>query len=106
MFFYSGLSCHFLIFLITPAYSIQGTARPIRYQVLVNESNFSNDDLQQFIHNMSYSYQRSNKAVAGVSPVRFAHLAALRAKAYVDKCDETVKVRQPFENLTENLYYL
>ncbi|KCZ79933.1 hypothetical protein H312_02661, partial [Anncaliia algerae PRA339] len=43
-------------FYMVSHYALQGTARPIRYQVLVNESNFSNDDLQQFIHNMSYSY--------------------------------------------------
>lgn len=88
-------------------HALQGTARPIRYQVLVNESNFNNDDLQEFIHNMCYLYQRSNKAVAGVAPVRFAHLAALRAKAYSERTqDNGVVVRQPVENLTENLYYL
>lgn len=94
-------------FYMVSHYALQGTARPIRYQVLVNESNYGNDDLQEFIHAMSYLYQRSNKAVAGVAPVRFAHLAALRAKAYVERSDDNrVIVKQPLENLTESLYYL
>lgn len=38
---------------------IQGTSRPAHYHVLIDEIGFAVDELQQFIHNLSYVYARN-----------------------------------------------
>ncbi|KAG8486250.1 hypothetical protein CXB51_019556 [Gossypium anomalum] len=37
---------------------------------------FSADDLQEFVHSLSYMYQRSTAAIFVVAPICYAHLAA------------------------------
>ncbi|CAL5406248.1 unnamed protein product [Camellia sinensis] len=41
-----------------------GTSRPAHYHVLLVEIGFSPDDLQNFIHSLSYVYQRSTAAIS------------------------------------------
>eukprot|EP00866_Antonospora_locustae_P002005 jgi/Antlo1/2005/2396 len=88
--------------------AIQGTARPIRYQVLLNESGYSAEELQEFIHNYSYLYARATKAVSLVPPIYYAHLAAARASAYMEMSPYTneVKMNSPVKHLLDKLYYL
>lgn len=95
-------------FYLVSHHALQGTARPIRYQVLVNESGYSAEELQEFIHNYSYLYARATKAVSVVPPVYYAHLAAARASAYMDVNPHTdeVKMNSPAKHLLDKLYYL
>ncbi|KAI5683232.1 hypothetical protein M9H77_04460 [Catharanthus roseus] len=58
------------------AHSGVGTVRPAHYHVLIDEIGFSPDDLQNFIHLLSYVYQRSTAAISIVAPICYAHLAA------------------------------
>ncbi|KAL1542008.1 protein argonaute 4A-like [Salvia divinorum] len=53
-----------------------GTSRPTHYHVLVDEIGFTSDDLQELIHSSSYMFQRCNRAISEVAPVRYARLAA------------------------------
>nr|ACZ04920.1 argonaute 4-like protein [Pelargonium x hortorum] len=53
-----------------------GTTRPTHYHVLLDEMGFSADDLQEFVHSLSYVYQRSTTAISVVAPICYAHLAA------------------------------
>lgn len=63
---------------------IIGTTRPTHYHVLVDENNFSVDELQQITHGLCYTYCRSTTAVSCVAPVAYAHLAATHARNFLD----------------------
>ncbi|PPR86425.1 hypothetical protein GOBAR_AA34266 [Gossypium barbadense] len=53
-----------------------GITRQTHYHVLLDQAGFSADDLQEFVHSLSYMYQRSTTAIFVVSPIYYAHLAA------------------------------
>ncbi|KAL9244297.1 hypothetical protein vseg_018089 [Gypsophila vaccaria] len=53
-----------------------GTLRPVHYHVLLDEIGFSPDELQNFIHSLCYTYQRSSHATSIVAPIAYAHHAA------------------------------
>ncbi|XP_078436610.1 protein argonaute MEL1-like [Wolffia australiana] len=63
---------------------IQGTSRPTHYHVLYDENNFSADNIQSFTNKLCYTYARCTRSVSVVPPVYYAHLAAARARHYVD----------------------
>lgn len=64
---------------------IKGTSRPTHYHVLWDENNFLSDELQQLINNLCYTFVRCTKPVSLVPPAYYAHLAAYRARLYLDK---------------------
>ncbi|GAB2292537.1 argonaute 1 [Dionaea muscipula] len=63
---------------------IQGTSRPAHYHVLWDENNFSADDLQSLTNNLCYTYARCTRSVSIVPPAYYAHLAAFRARFYME----------------------
>ncbi|CAK9329549.1 unnamed protein product [Citrullus colocynthis] len=63
---------------------IQGTSRPAHYHVLWDENNFSADEIQSLTNNLCYTYARCTRSVSVVPPAYYAHLAAYRARFYVD----------------------
>ncbi len=64
--------------------AIQGTARPVHYNVILDEVKLSPDDLQRIIYSHSYQYQRSTTPVSLHPAVYYAHLACARARAHED----------------------
>ncbi|RHN51302.1 putative post-transcriptional gene silencing PAZ-Argonaute family protein [Medicago truncatula] len=60
-----------------------GTTRPTHYHVLLDEIGFSPDELQEFVHSLSYVYQRSTTAVSVVAPICYAHLAASQVAQFM-----------------------
>ncbi|XP_021865025.1 protein argonaute 16 isoform X2 [Spinacia oleracea] len=60
-----------------------GTLRPVHYHVLLDEIGFSPDELQNFIHALSYVYQRSTHATSVVAPISYAHHAARQVGQFV-----------------------
>ncbi|KAG8491804.1 hypothetical protein CXB51_015040 [Gossypium anomalum] len=52
-----------------------GITRQTNYHVLLDQAGFSADDLQEFVHSLSYMYQRSITAIFVVPPICYAHLA-------------------------------
>ncbi|KAK3010746.1 hypothetical protein RJ639_011299 [Escallonia herrerae] len=68
-----------------------GTTRPTHYHVLHDELGFSADDMQEFVHSLSYVYQRSTTAISVVAPICYAHLAAAQMSQFVkfDELSET-----------------
>ncbi|GAY65854.1 hypothetical protein CUMW_244220 [Citrus unshiu] len=66
---------------------IQGTSRPTHYHVLFDENRFSADGLQVLTNNLCYTYARCTRSVSIVPPAYYAHLAAFRARFYIE--DET-----------------
>ncbi|KAF8039529.1 hypothetical protein BT93_B1907 [Corymbia citriodora subsp. variegata] len=63
---------------------IQGTSKPSHYHVLLDENNFSADALQTLTNNLCYTYARCTRSVSIVPPAYYAHLAAFRARYYIE----------------------
>ncbi|KAL1200730.1 Protein argonaute 1 [Cardamine amara subsp. amara] len=63
---------------------IQGTSRPAHYHVLWDENNFTADGLQSLTNNLCYTYARCTRSVSIVPPAYYAHLAAFRARFYME----------------------
>ncbi|PPR86200.1 hypothetical protein GOBAR_AA34492 [Gossypium barbadense] len=53
-----------------------GITRQTHYHVLLDQAEFSADDLQEFVHSLSYMYQKSTTTIFVVAPICYAHLAA------------------------------
>ncbi|CAM0907115.1 unnamed protein product [Alopecurus aequalis] len=64
-----------------------GTSRPTYYHVLHDEIGFTADALQEFVHSLSYVYQRSTTAISIVAPIRYAHLAAAQVGTFMGSED-------------------
>ncbi|XP_020084253.1 protein argonaute 1B-like isoform X3 [Ananas comosus] len=63
---------------------IQGTSRPAHYHVLWDENKFTADALQSLTNNLCYTYARCTRSVSIVPPAYYAHLAAFRARFYME----------------------
>ncbi|XP_012844541.1 PREDICTED: protein argonaute MEL1-like [Erythranthe guttata] len=63
---------------------IQGTSRPAHYHVLYDENRLSADALQILTNNLCYTYARCTRSVSIVPPAYYAHLAAFRARYYIE----------------------
>nr|DAD27035.1 TPA_asm: hypothetical protein HUJ06_028503 [Nelumbo nucifera] len=63
---------------------IQGTSRPAHYHVLWDENNFTADEIQSLTNNLCYTYARCTRSVSVVPPAYYAHLAAFRARFYME----------------------
>lgn len=64
--------------------ALKGTARPVHYNVLLNESGISQDDIHMLIYEHCYQYIRATTPVSLFPAVYYAHLASKRA-AHHDK---------------------
>ncbi|KAG0419604.1 Protein argonaute-2 [Dictyocoela roeselum] len=94
-------------FYLVAHHAMQGTARPVRYQILYNKSTLNESELIELTHALSYLYARATKSVSICSPIYYAHLAAARAKCHIanDK-DGAPKLMTVSDNIKKNLYYL
>ncbi|PWA99478.1 PAZ domain-containing protein [Artemisia annua] len=63
---------------------IKGTSRPTHYHVLFDENQFTADGLQLLTNSLCYTYQRCTRSVSVVPPAYYAHLAAFRARSYME----------------------
>lgn len=63
---------------------IRGTSKPSRYTVLYDDSKFTADELHELCYYMCHMFVRCNKSVSIPAPVKYADLAAYRAKKYAD----------------------
>ncbi|KAK5661715.1 hypothetical protein OQA88_9815 [Cercophora sp. LCS_1] len=62
--------------------AIQGTARPVHYNVIHDEIRMRPDDLQRMIYTQCYQYMRSTTPVSLHPAVYYAHLAGNRARGH------------------------
>lgn len=67
---------------------IQGTNRPSRYTVLVDDNKLSPDQLQGYVFNLAHGFVRCNRSVSMVNSAYYAHLLAFRGRAYLPKDDD------------------
>ncbi|XP_015077849.1 protein argonaute 5-like [Solanum pennellii] len=63
---------------------IKGTSRPAHYHVLYDENNFTADGIQNVTNYLCYTYVRCTRSVSLVPPAYYAHLAAFRARYYME----------------------
>ncbi|MBA0616376.1 hypothetical protein Godav_016430 [Gossypium davidsonii] len=76
--------------------AMPGTSRPAHYHVLWDENNFTADGIQSLTNNLCYTYARCTRSVSvgfdtisfvvsfAVPPAYYAHLAAFRARFYLE----------------------
>jgi eukaryotic translation initiation factor 2C len=62
--------------------ALQGTARPVRYNVIYDECGLPPDTLQRIIYEQSYQFCRSTTPVSLHPAVYYAHLAGARARQH------------------------
>ena len=70
------------IFAVTQS-ALQGTCRPTRYQVLVDENELSADDFQRLVVAGCFNYARATRSVSLHSAVYYADQVAERAKFHL-----------------------
>ncbi|KAH6782905.1 hypothetical protein C2S52_007864 [Perilla frutescens var. hirtella] len=85
-----------------------GTTRPTRYHVLCDEIGCSADEIQEFVHSLSYVYQPSSSAISIVAPIRYAHRAAAQmAKiGQVVESDQLPKLHKCEKDQVRNEIYI
>ena len=85
---------------------LKGTSRPTCYTTLFDENGFSLAQLETLTFNLCHVYARASRAVSHPAPTFYAHLAAYRARFYV-QIDETGKfLFAPLhQRLQTSMYY-
>jgi eukaryotic translation initiation factor 2C len=73
---------HHFDFYLCSHVAIQGTARPVHYQVIKDDNNTQPNLLQRMIYWQCYQYIRSTTPVSLHPAVYYSHIAALRARAH------------------------
>ncbi|KAL8498222.1 hypothetical protein ACS0TY_021525 [Phlomoides rotata] len=58
--------------------------RPAHYHVLLDENDFTADSLQILTNSLCYTHARCTRSVSIVPPAYYAHLAAFRARYYIE----------------------
>lgn len=71
--------------------SIQGVAKPTKYCTLFDDNNMDNDTIEQLTYYLCHMFSRCTRSVSYPAPTYYAHLAAARAKVYIeyDRLDMT-----------------
>ncbi|KAI0024005.1 Piwi domain-containing protein [Xylariomycetidae sp. FL0641] len=73
---------HHFDFYLCSHVAIQGTARPVHYQVILDEANCKVDQLQKMLYEQCYQYCRSTTPVSLHPAVYYSHLASQRGRAH------------------------
>ncbi|KAI1111144.1 Piwi domain-containing protein [Nemania sp. NC0429] len=73
---------HHFDFYLCSHVAIQGTARPVHYQVIYDDANVAPDHLQKMIYQQCYQYARATTPVSLHPAVYYAHVASNRARAH------------------------
>ncbi|KAL3310806.1 Protein argonaute-2 [Cichlidogyrus casuarinus] len=63
---------------------IQGTSKPAHYSILYDDSNWGSAQLQLFTYCLCHAYLRCPRSVSIPAPTYYAHLAAFRARDWLN----------------------
>ncbi|RZC31785.1 Piwi, PAZ, and/or DUF1785 domain containing protein [Asbolus verrucosus] len=81
--------------------SIQGVAKPTKYCTLWDDNNMTNDDIEELTYHLCHMFTRCNRSVSYPAPTYYAHLAAARAKVYIENdklnMDELKKHQETYQ---------
>ncbi|KAI1333450.1 Piwi domain-containing protein [Xylariaceae sp. FL0016] len=75
---------HHFDFYLCSHVAIQGTARPVHYQVILDEASVQPNVLQMLLYQQCYQYCRSTTPVSLHPAVYYSHLASVRARCHED----------------------
>ncbi|XP_023240515.1 protein argonaute-2-like [Centruroides sculpturatus] len=73
----------FFDFFTCSHFGIQGTSRPTHYTVLHDDNRFTADQLQSLTYQLCHTYSSCTKSISIPCAVKYADLAAYRAKQYL-----------------------
>ncbi|VVC34538.1 Piwi domain,Ribonuclease H-like domain,PAZ domain,Protein argonaute, N-terminal [Cinara cedri] len=62
----------------------QDTSRPTGYHLIWDDSNFSEDELEQLTFYLCFVLARCTRSISRPTPTYYAHLAANRARVYIE----------------------
>nr|QVD39219.1 Argonaute 2 [Schistocerca gregaria] len=74
---------HIDFYLVSHA-SIQGVSRPTKYRTLWDDSNMDIDELEELTYYLCHLFSRCTRSVSYPAPTYYAHLAAFRARMYIE----------------------
>jgi eukaryotic translation initiation factor 2C len=81
--------------------SIQGVAKPTKYCTLWDDNNMNNDTIEELTYHLCHMFTRCNRSVSYPAPTYYAHLAAARAKVYIENdklnLDELKKCQDKYQ---------
>jgi eukaryotic translation initiation factor 2C len=63
--------------------STQGVSRPTRYHLLCNDGDMTEDEIQDLTYYLCHMFSRCTSSVSYPAPTYYAHLAAERARVYL-----------------------
>lgn len=78
-------SREFYDFYLNSHAGIQGTSKPSKYTVLVDENKIPVDALQGYIFRLAHGFVRCNRSVSMVNSAYYAHLLAFRGRSYLNE---------------------
>jgi eukaryotic translation initiation factor 2C len=77
-------------FYLNSHFALQGTSRPVHYEVIWNETKIPADILEALIYNSCYTFIRSTTSVSLIPATYYAHIASARARCHdIDTEDYT-----------------
>lgn len=77
-------SSNFYDFFLNSHAGIQGTNRPSKYTVLIDENFVTADQLQNYIFSLSHGFARCTRSVSMVNSAYYAHVLAARGRTWLD----------------------
>lgn len=81
--------------------AIKGTARPVHYNVLLNEPNWPNERIQTLIYEHCYQYIRATTPVSLFPAVYYAHIASNRAAHHSKQFGVAPQMQTPQDGSTK-----
>uniref|UniRef100_A0AAU7B978 Argonaute 2 n=1 Tax=Sogatella furcifera TaxID=113103 RepID=A0AAU7B978_SOGFU len=78
--------------------SIQGTARPTKYHLLWDDNDIDEDDLEELTYSLCHLFTRCTRSVSYPAPTYYAHLAAFRARVYLEGQQTSTNLAREMEN--------
>jgi eukaryotic translation initiation factor 2C len=85
---------------------LQGTKRPTRYVITVDDNRLPADDFQRLCYGLCSSYARATVSVAVVPPIYYADQACERARLHLDDAANGSQILRPVHgNLQWNMYW-
>ncbi|ODM95231.1 Protein argonaute-2, partial [Orchesella cincta] len=87
-------------FFLNSHVGIQGTSKPTRYHVLHDDSNFTMDELERLTYYLCYTFVRCTHPVSVPCVTYYAHIAAFRARALLEKESDNADLKKLQEKMT------
>ncbi|KAJ8566440.1 hypothetical protein ON010_g6682 [Phytophthora cinnamomi] len=84
---------------------IQGTTVPAHYTVLHDENKMSAEDIQRLTYHLGYTFSRCTRSVSFVTPVYYAHLAAARARFFLNDGSDGASTVGSYNSNTSNFEF-